>query len=60
MSSKTEIRDKRVELLRFYSQKQYTLEATCKYIGVKKPTAQKYAKMFGIEFSDYKPRKSEW
>jgi hypothetical protein len=54
--SRIATKDKRVELMRFYSGKGKTLAETIKFIGIQKRTAQEYAKTFSIPFSDYRPR----
>lgn len=50
------IRDKRIELMRFYSNSGKSIVDTCRLIGIKPRTAKEYAKMFSIPFHDYKPR----
>jgi hypothetical protein len=49
-------REKRIELMRFYSGNGKSLADTIKLIGITKRTAQDYAKTFSISFHDYKPR----
>lgn len=45
------------ELLRIYSERGLLLEDLPRLLGRKRETLRRYAKLEGIAFADYKPRK---
>ena len=50
---------KRIELMRLYSERGKTLLGILPLIGIKKATAMKYARLNDIQFSDHKRRKQK-